>query len=477
MKTLKTMLTLAMGLVFVAPAFAETQNVKVSGSLDAYAFYRNAYDLNNGNDAGAANIATGTQANNHTGSLVHRSEGDSYFMSITQLRVDAALTNNVSTVINLINQRDWNADVFDVAGGTGAANNTTQEFDVMIDLAYVQMKEIFYAPLTLTVGRQDLTYGRGFVVGWNPQDPSGTIQADEFTQIQSFDAIRATLDFSPWTIDIAYSKIVENAHDPEDDRDLWVNYVTYKFSEYNAVAEAYFIADLDRASNATNVLQSNDLLNSTYTLGGRVQFDPISQMTLGAELAHQMGEYAAAVTAGSRNRDAWGADIFGEYRFDNVWKPMVGLQYVYLSGEGNQNASTTNDYQAWNGFFRSPTYGWIRDYQEITYDTADGLNQPAGQNQQHVSLYGTLKPMEDLTLWGAYYHFWNDEEVHTTPANNTTSFLSDDLGDEIDTQITYAYTEDVTFSFMANWFIPGDFYNDPNNDTASEYVSRVTVTF
>ncbi len=74
----------------------------------------------------------------------------------------ADLTDNVSTVVNIVNQRDWNATTFDA--GTA---NAGAEFDVELDLAYVQMKEIFYSPLTLTVGRQDLWLGRGFIIGNN----------------------------------------------------------------------------------------------------------------------------------------------------------------------------------------------------------------------------------------------------------------------------------------------------------------------
>ena len=39
--------------------------------------------------------------------------------------------------------------------------------ELELDLAYVQMKEIFYSPLTLTLGRQDLWFGRGFIIGNN----------------------------------------------------------------------------------------------------------------------------------------------------------------------------------------------------------------------------------------------------------------------------------------------------------------------
>jgi hypothetical protein len=196
---------LILGLACSASAFAETQNVKVSGSIDAYSFYRNDFDLLEGNDASVVPVGVAVPGVSHTGTFQQRSDADEFFFTITQVEVAADLTDNVSTVINLINQRDWNAEPLDgTTGVPSAANQANNEFDITLDLAYVQLKEIFYAPLTLTIGRQDLLFGRGFIVGWNPQDPQAVFQADEFTQAQSFDAFRATLDFNPWTIDLVY---------------------------------------------------------------------------------------------------------------------------------------------------------------------------------------------------------------------------------------------------------------------------------
>jgi len=337
MNKMKAILVLALTVLVAAPAFAETQNVKVSGSLDAYAFYRDNYDLTKNNDAGSVQIGGTVPGALHAGADLtnQQSEADSYFMSITQVQIAANLTDNVSTVINLVNQRDWNANEFNAAATTSAAPH---EFDVLLDLAYVQMKEIFYSPLTLTIGRQDLVFGRGFIIGWNPQDPNSNIQADEFTQIQSFDAIRATLDFNPWTLDFVYSKVREGSLNPEDDRDLYLANVNYKFAEYNAVAEAYYFGDVDRNTVATAAGVKG---SETDTVGARVQFDPISQITLGAEAAYQFGDYVATGTVSDKDRRAWALDLFGEYRWDTNWKPMVGVEYVYLSGE--EDLSLGND--------------------------------------------------------------------------------------------------------------------------------------
>src|SRR3989338_4755606 len=141
MKLLRALFVLALVLGFAVPAFAETQNVKVSGSIDAYWFYRVNYDLQDNNDSGAIPVAGAVPASGGTtNSTGHSSEGDDYFRSNTQIEVSADLTDNVSTVINIVNQRDWNADDF-VADAAAAATNTgPNEFDILLDLAYVQMK-------------------------------------------------------------------------------------------------------------------------------------------------------------------------------------------------------------------------------------------------------------------------------------------------------------------------------------------------
>lgn len=469
MKYLKAFAVFALALTVTVPAFAETQNVKVSGSIDAYWFSRNDFDLQEGNDAGDTPAFTAVQGESHAGSAIHRTDNSNFAMTITQIQVAADLTDNVSTVVNLINMRDWNADQYN----TGATA-TVSEFDIDLDLAYVQMKEIFYAPLTLTIGRQDLLFGRGNIVGWNPQDPNASILAEEFTQVQSFDAFRATLDFAPWTIDWVSAKITENSHDSEDDRDLHIAYINYKFAEYNALADVYWTGEYDRATLHS---AAGTIGNTTQTLGGRVQFDPVTPMTLGAELAYQFGSYTPAITSPERDRDAWFAEVFGEYRFDNPWKPTLGVQYVLMTGEENLTTTATGDYGSWNGSFRGPIYGWIHDYKEVYYATAQTTDQQAGQNLQHVSIYGAMNPMEDLRLTANYWHFWTDEDVHTVPASLASAVLDDTVGDELDLAAIYSYTEDVTFTFYANWFFPGDHYNEPTDDSASEYISEVKVTF
>jgi hypothetical protein len=478
MKSLKALMVLALVLGFAVPAFAETQNVKVSGSIDSYAFARSNYDLFDGNDggvqpAGATVVGGGIPALSHAGSAGQRSEGDEYFRTNTQIEVSADLTDNVSTVINIVNQRDWNNDVLDTTGGVTSAG--ANEFDIELDLAYVQMKEIFYSPLTLTVGRQDLWFGRGFIIGNNNTawDRQGLTQADEYSVTTAFDAIRATLDFNPWTLDFVYSKIAEGALNPEDDNDLYIANINYKFAEYNAVAEGYYVGQFNRNLLAS-AAGTDD--NETNTVGGRVQFDPISQITLGAELAHQFGDSRTSLAFTPRDRDAWAWDVFGTYRWDNTWKPELTLEYVHFSGDDNVGA-TTDDSGFWNGLYRGRFWTAIADFREFVYATGDAVDQSATTNQQFIQVKGALKPLEDLLLEASFTYLWNDEDVHTTPGVQSSSTRDDVIGWEVDLQATYDYTEDVSFGLLAGWFVPGDFYISPLDETATDIVGSVKVTF
>ena len=50
-------------------------------------------------------------------------------------------------------------------------------------------------------------------------------------------------------------------------------------------------ADIQGAKNAGIPSVFYNPLDETDTVGGRVQFDPITQITLGAELAYQFGNF------------------------------------------------------------------------------------------------------------------------------------------------------------------------------------------
>jgi len=459
MRCFKVLMALALVASFATAASAEVQNVKVSGDLTLYSFFRQDYDLD-------ASSAIGN-------------DDESWFQSAVELQVDADLTDNVSTVVRLLNERDWNDTDY------GNQSDAGDQYTVNIDLAYVTLKEMLYSPLTLTVGRQDLWLGDGMIIGAKLYDQSDVISADEYTANTGFDAIRATLDYDPWTIDLIYSKIEENGNTgalSNDDVDLYVANVGYIFDSYNAEAEAYVTSVHDRSFMNNDPFPDNKA-NVTTTYGIRGSFDPVEDGTVKAEVAYQGGDFSANGSNINRSRDALLLDIAGEYNWPDVkWTPKLGIEYIYMSGETDDASSDTGEWGGWNPLFIGRNIMAIRPTQNIFYATAYdgatnvgqytiGADQDSGlSNMQYLIVSGCIVPTENLTIDAKYAYMLLAGEVSEANEN-------EDVGSEIDVNLTYDYTEDVTFGLLAAWFFPGDYFQDGQDDTAADIVGSMKVSF
>ena len=203
MKLFRTICVLGITLCLATSVYAGTQSVKISGDLTIRGLARENFDLD-GHHAepavpgtvsaiGAGNPQPGTN------------DWQTWFQSAAEVQIDADLTDNVSAVLRLFNQRSWDVSAKSISTtnvqlGRGEGTSYTQdvnEFDVGLDLAYVELKEFLYSPLTLKIGRQDLWFGKGFIVGADLKDHYANINADEYTVQTSFDALRATFDYDP----------------------------------------------------------------------------------------------------------------------------------------------------------------------------------------------------------------------------------------------------------------------------------------
>ncbi len=482
MKLFKVMCVIALVFAMSAIAYAETQSVKVSGDITLRALARGDYDLNDNDIAG----------------LGESNDWATHLMSTAEIQIDADLTDNVAGVIRLVNQRVWGDDNYNaLAGGelrqinqngqvgNRTINGTGAAFELSLDLAYIELKEFLYSPLSLKIGRQDLWFGKGFIIGLNQLDPAagaGTLYAPEYTAINSFDAVRATLDYDPWTIDAVFAKIAENSRRSDDDINLYGVNVGYVFDSYNAEAEAYWWMKQSRnvgaPAAANNALTSanGNVSNDVHTFGLRGSFDPIEDWTVALEGAFQTGEYLiASGQLNERDRRAFAVDASVECRYwqdDFAWKPVLGAEYIFYSGEeniGNQGVGTTGRYTAWDPMYRGKFDTAIREFQNVYYTTAQG-STPSYTNQHQILISSTVEPTDSLTVEAIYGHFWLAE-------NFSTALTDKDVGDELDLQLTWDYTEDVQFGLLAGWFFPGDHWVTPNNDTATDVVGTVKLSF
>jgi hypothetical protein len=449
------LLILAIVVAFATPAFAEVQNVKVGGDIITTYEWNKDLDLDNGNRTYADNTFINTS---------------------TRLYVSADLTDNVQAYVRVINERDWDAadNVREASGGG----------DIEIDCAYVKLSEFLYSPLTITLGRQEIFWGSGLVVGDGVVKPdtsatTGIMIRDQYlSQKKGFDAIRITLDYDPWMIDGFYARIDENStaatytqvsggNVGETREDLMGVNVSYVWPN-EVLTEAYAV--LNRDSDDTNLEDTK-----RTTVGARAEgvIDVIDERLSGeAEFAYQMGDYnskrevkAMAIIAGLT------------YEFDFEYNPVLSVKYDFRSGDSFTKTDATRNYENWNAQYNDYSIGNL--IQKTWVDAAysqDGTSFPrgAGGNIVAFTTSASVEPLEDVlvaidAIWAA-----SDEKQHSQSTK--------DIGVELIGTVMYDYTEDVTLAVQASWLNQDKAYKTvavgtDNNTEPYEVIGSVKVEF
>lgn len=479
-------LTLAIAAValLASPAFAAVQNVKVSGKIDSTYFLRDRFDLGSG-----------------VGENEERRH-QSFALTQTQLRVEADLSDNVQTVVQLLNERVW--------GDTQTDVNM-----VDINLVYVTLKEFLYSPLTVVVGRQILHYGNGFIIGDggpNNRAASGSNignAAGDWTLATAHDAVKVILDYKPLTIDLFVSKEDSNDwvgnNEKNDDVDLFGVNANYQLGDdMNSVVEAYFFGKIDRSNNV-GTGGPFEKTDKVYVPGLRASTNPISGLNVQAEVAWQTGlktYNAGGSTVVNEKRDAMGAQAIVNYQVTQEdvekYKPVVQGVYTLVSGDGSPfdsdvtaSGAKRGTWHGWDPMFEAQASGKI-------YNALFNLT-----NAHIVELSGAVTPIEDVTTKLSWTQLWADKSLDrqlgstsgfaqgsflVQPDSSTVNSTSADtavtsnrhLGQEIDADLTYNYTEDVLFGLSLGVFFPGDAFAETSTvsrKSASQAIAHVAVTF
>ena len=532
MKLLKVLFVAALVVAIAAPTFAAVQNIKVSGSIEERAITMNNFDLR-GKSEESTNLRFQDPAHRVNPGLAAIGSGnsinedqESFVLQTVKIGVDSDLTDNVSASVVLDNQGKW--------GQVGAFNN------VNVNKAFITLKEFFYQPLTVRVGRQDLKFGQGFIVGPGIyRDPNGTFdfavadaQPDRFnlgagnigvgisgplgrqySDATYYDAIRTTLDLDPWTVDTIYARNTFTGTNHQDEELAGIN-VAYKFDQYNAKAEAYYFYKTDPAYNTDlGLIDPVDLANlgqnsadtsvpgsgarvyerdQTHVFGLRGDITPIENLSLSGEGAVQWGSIEDErgpwniTTSGSelvRNKLAWAITGAGNYLWKDVsYKPNLGLGVEYLSGEESGNGGRWN---AWDPMYRGNSLSMIRGYM---------AGQQANYNGVGGNLYQTLDPSDPSGSTDAITLYVDGglkpmddlalkaRYLHFwSAAENTIGMTGGNsrnrnIGDEIDTIMVYDYTEDVQFDLTGGVFLPGSFYDDNTDSYTKSTTPAMIVT-
>jgi len=408
-------LLVAVAVVAMAiPAFSAVESVKVGGDITIYGIKR-------------ANLE-----------MVYDDE-DSLDILQTHMRlyVQAMLTDNVEAMVRLINERVW--------GEWGEGDDDYDHYmQPLVDLAYIKVSDLLTPGLALTVGRQEIQFGEGLVVGsaFLPYDgryPTGDTLAEDLGLQKAFDAIRVDYKFNQVPVDITafMAKNREDFTSNDDDENLYGLNLGFNAGE-TARVEGYYV----------RLQQMSDSDENITTAGVRVTGD-VAGFALKGEYARQFGEWFGDDSEG------WALLLGGQYNFpQSEMEAYLKANINLYSGSEDYNDRT----EMWISPFASNVASRIGSvtYALIGWETIGLETNLRGleTNLRAINVGGGIRPVEKVGLSLDWYNLTLMEDVGG----------DDEVGNEIDVAVTYNYTEDLTFGLQYGILLTGDLLDNAGYD-------------
>jgi hypothetical protein len=413
----------------IAPAFSAVENVKVGGDISIYGVLRGDFDI----------VGAPTGKNN---------EDLHFFQTSARVYVSADLSDNVSAMVRLINERNW-----------GYENTGT---DIDLDLGYIQVKDLLTPGLNLTVGRQEIQLGEGLVVGsaynaYNNNYAVANLAAKDLGLQKAFDAVKLDYKASavPLSITAFLSKIDEELYDDQGEQTLYGLNLGYKVAD---------IADLDVYYVRKAIDEPADVTLDTAGIRVVSKIPAIQNFNLKAEYAKQFGE------AGDADFEGSAILLGGEYKFSANMEPTIKVNYNIFSGPKENET----DVKEWVPVFPSNIGSRIGPL-FYAYDAWNkGKIIGSESNLKVLNIGFSLKPVEKLTLSLDGYWLKTDEKV------NITGGTSDEIGKEIDLGIEYKYSEDLVFGLSLGKILADDLIEknlSGAGDDAWQVIASMKVSF
>jgi hypothetical protein len=389
----------------------------------------------------------------------------------TRLGVRGDFTENVSAFIELDSFNIWGED-FRSDYITGVDRRGTSSVDLF--QAYIEANELFGFGLRARVGRQELVFGNGWLVGNNAALPEATGL--------SFDGIRLTYTRDMLTIDAFLTKLRETSPlEADGDTDFAGLYASYKpIDELTVDAYWFWLRDAASVTDTNYALFDEWLedalgldnygVTNLHTVGARVAgalegFDFDAQAAYQFGNASQVGRLFNAYTYGDDHADFdnWAADLELGYTFDFSCAPRIFLGATYFGGQDNRDLSFwrwLNPFAelcrpqssiSFNRLFSNRVYSYFFDEMgELSnaWTARAGLSAHPLENLEtgiEAAYFATLETFDQpVHVWIGRYRIPLIPEL-----SFWTSKSPSELGWQTTLWVKYNYSEDL--SFAAGW--------------------------
>jgi hypothetical protein len=315
----------------------------------------------------------------------------------------------------------------------------------------------------LTVGRQNLMYGEGFILmDGSPWDGSRSIY---------YDAVKLSATFGKTVVDllgIDNTRIEDRLPVIRSDelsdgklkgqtKDQMMNDGEEKaFGAYvtttawsKAKIEAYGIRKIEKPNPwiPKGPVNKSDL--TLNTLGARLSgFAVTPRLGLTAEWAYQFGDQGAI------NQNSFGGYTYLTYQMWPDQKDAVSFGFIALSGDDPKTANN----EGWNPLFsRWPKWSELYIY-SIMNETIEGASRVAYWTNLFAPYLSYTAPLTPkLTIILNYFNL-NAMQARTF----TDGILSGKArGNEVQCWLKYVYNKNISGHILLDYLIPGTFYQEP----------------
>jgi len=335
--------------------------------------------------------------------------------------------------------------------------------------AYVTVGDHKEFPLSIKIGRQELSYGEERLIGAFGWNNIGRV----------FDAAKVRWQNELFGADFFTSRPVI----PEDEKFNVDNDYDYLSGVYantlmvpKNTLEVYFLArnaSRQAATAAPSPQFPQPSARDIYTVGGRLKSKPgdLGPWDYTLEGAYQFGDFVDARLAGAPrlDQDAFMVTVQGGYTFAGLWgAPRLGVEYDYASGDSNPN---DNKHETFENLF--PTnhkfYGYMDFFSLQNIHDLRGIFQ--------------IKPHPRLSLAIEGHGFWladTHDNIYSvgggprgglaaTPAGTGYGInpaYSNFVGTELDVIAGYAVTRFAQLEAGYGHFFTGDYVQQSLHSSA-----------
>ncbi len=324
-------------------------------------------------------------------------------------------------------------------------------FEDRFDLrqGYIELKNIFELPLTVLVGRQELSYGEERLVGgfnWS-------------NVAQSFDALRLRHENENFKVDIfaAQKVITEDDHFNERDHkdNFYGIYGTWTKIKNHVVDVYTFIRDTENARRFSRAEAPATM--DEVTFGTRLKGSYEQGWDYQIEIAGQAGNY------GSGDIEAFALISQVGYTFKECpTTPRLFFEYAHASGDddpGDGDRGTFDNLYPTNHLY----YGWA-DFVSL-------------QNINDFEFGFDFKPIKNLKVICSLHLFYLDEEEDAlynagrAPIRfDSTAKASSTVGQELDILAKYKFNNHLWGMLGYSHFFPGSFIEDTGSSQDPDFL-------